>query len=119
MPTPAAVVPMRSAPAPAGRNEYLDQEGNSVVRAWFGMPTEELSVRSAFTLDTLRDNPFNYLLTPADLQLPKQYPPHLSAAPRDHPEIAGVLERHLIAAYRRAAQQSRLARRRSRTGHQT
>jgi len=67
-------------PAPAGRNEYLDQEGNSVVRAWFGMPTEELSVRSAFTLDTLRDNPFNYLLTPADLQLPKQYPPHLSAA---------------------------------------
>src|SRR5436190_3430890 len=67
-------------PAPAGRNEYLDQEGNCVVRAWFRTPVAELSLRSEFVLDTLRENPFNYLLTPADQQLPMQYPPRLAAA---------------------------------------
>src|SRR6186997_112767 len=55
-------------PTPAGRNEYLDQEGNSVVRAWFHVPTGDLSLRSEFELDTVRENPFNYLLTPADMR---------------------------------------------------
>src|SRR3954451_5771539 len=68
------------APEPAGRNEYLDQEGNSVVRAWFRDPTEELSLRSEFVLDTVRDNPFNYVLTTADTRLPMQYPSLLAAA---------------------------------------
>ena len=68
------------APTPVGRNEYLDQEGNAVVRAWFGGVTEELSLRSEFVLDTLRDNPFNYLLTPSAAQLPMAYPPRLATA---------------------------------------
>ena len=44
--------------------------------------------------------------------------PGLTATPRDDPEVAGVLERDLIAAHRRPAQQSRaLGRRRGRDRH--
>jgi transglutaminase-like putative cysteine protease len=67
-------------PAPAGRTECLDQDGNTVVRAWFDSLTAELSLRSRFTLETLRDNPFNYVLTPADAKLPVEYAPPLRAA---------------------------------------
>ena len=51
-----------------------------MLRAWFGALTGELALRSEFVLETLRDNPFNYVLTPADMQLPMQYPPRLAAA---------------------------------------
>ncbi|MCX6629295.1 MAG: transglutaminase family protein [Candidatus Solibacter sp.] len=61
------------APTPLGRTECLDQDGNTVVRAWFDSVTAELALRSQFTLETLRDNPFNYLLTPPDAKLPMQY----------------------------------------------
>jgi len=61
------------APTPAGRTECLDQDGNRVVRAWFSAVTTELSLRSRFTLETLRDNPFDYLLTARDTQLPMEY----------------------------------------------
>src|ERR1039457_409164 len=61
------------APTPVGRSECLDQDGNTVVRAWFDSVTAELSLRSRFTLETLRDNPFHYLLTAADTQLPMEY----------------------------------------------
>src|ERR1035438_5962569 len=42
------------APTPLGRSECLDQDGNTVVRAWFDSLTAELSLRSRFTLETLR-----------------------------------------------------------------
>ncbi|MEO8595564.1 MAG: transglutaminase family protein [Candidatus Solibacter sp.] len=60
-------------PAPEGRYEGIDQEGNNVVRAWFQGQYEELAVHSTFTLETLRDDPFAYLPAKADLQLPMQY----------------------------------------------
>jgi transglutaminase-like putative cysteine protease len=60
-------------PTPVGRTECLDQDGNTVVRAWFDSLTAELSLRSRFTLETLRDNPFDYLLTGPDTQLPMEY----------------------------------------------
>lgn len=66
-------------PTPLGRTELLDQDGNTVVRAWFGSLTPELSLRSQFALQTLRDNPFNYLLTSHDTKLPMEYAPALRA----------------------------------------
>jgi transglutaminase-like putative cysteine protease len=60
-------------PTPLGRTECLDQDGNTVVRAWFDAVTAELSLRSQFTLETLRDNPFHYLLTTPDTHLPMEY----------------------------------------------
>ena len=61
------------APTPLGRTECLDQDGNTVVRAWFDAVTAELALRSQFTLETLRDNPFHYLLTTPDTHLPMEY----------------------------------------------
>src|SRR3954462_8055206 len=49
------------APARAGRAECLDQDGNVVTEAWFREPMAEMSVRSAFVVETLRENPFDYL----------------------------------------------------------
>lgn len=53
-------------PEPSGRSEYLDAEGNSVVQAWFGSQIEELTVSSQFQLETLRTNPYDFLLPPPE-----------------------------------------------------
>jgi transglutaminase-like putative cysteine protease len=50
------------APPPAGQCECLDQDGNCVVEAWFDRPVDSLSVQSAFTVEMLRENPFDFLL---------------------------------------------------------
>jgi transglutaminase-like putative cysteine protease len=55
---------MQIDPAPAGRSECLDAEGNSVVQAWFSAPQEYLHVTTQFSVETLRDNPFDFLLPP-------------------------------------------------------
>ena len=52
------------APTPAGRTECLDQDGNTVVRAWFDALTPELRFDLRFTLETLRANPFAPFATP-------------------------------------------------------
>jgi transglutaminase-like putative cysteine protease len=59
-------------PEPAGRTDCLDAEGNSVVQAWFAEPTSSLQLSSQFMVETLRDNPFDFLLPP---------PSHLQLAP--------------------------------------
>jgi transglutaminase-like putative cysteine protease len=51
-------------PTPAGRSWCLDQDGNVVLEAWFHEPMEELSVVSSFEVETLRENPFDFLARP-------------------------------------------------------
>ncbi len=60
-------------PAPAGRAEILDQDGNAVTHAWFDGTTSSLTIRTAFELETLRTNPFDFLLTAGDRDIPVQY----------------------------------------------
>jgi len=68
-------------PAPAGRSECLDQDGNSTVEAWFDRPVEQLNVKSAFEVETLRENPFDFVLgEPRQAALPLAYPEPLGAA---------------------------------------
>ena len=67
-------------PRPAGSTECLDQDGNLAVRAWFSSPTRELSVRSRFTVELVRENPFDFLLSDESLNLPLWYPEPLSTA---------------------------------------
>src|ERR1700690_2415011 len=50
-------------PAPAGRTECLDQDGNIVVETWFKNPLSELAVKSSFQVETRRENPFDYVPT--------------------------------------------------------
>jgi transglutaminase-like putative cysteine protease len=67
-------------PTPAGTTECLDQDGNLALNAWFDGPTQELSVRSRFTVELLRENPFDYVLAPEALKLSLWYPEPLCTA---------------------------------------
>ena len=68
-------------PAPAGSVECLDQDGNLVLEAWFDSPLAQMSVASSFTVETLRENPFDFLLTgPGAAPLPMVYPELLGRA---------------------------------------
>jgi transglutaminase-like putative cysteine protease len=51
----------------------MDQDGNLAINAWFNAPTRELSVVSRFTVEMLRENPFDYVLTGPSLNLPMWY----------------------------------------------
>jgi transglutaminase-like putative cysteine protease len=68
------------APAPAGTTECLDQDGNLALNAWFREPTKELSVVARFTIETLRPNPFDYVIIGESLNLPLWYREPLCSA---------------------------------------
>jgi transglutaminase-like putative cysteine protease len=68
------------APTPAGTTECLDQDGNLALNAWFSEPTRELSVVSRFTVEMLRQNPFDYVIIGESLNLPLWYRQPLCAA---------------------------------------
>jgi transglutaminase-like putative cysteine protease len=67
-------------PPPAGSTECVDQDGNLALNAWFNAPTRELNVTSRFTVEMLRQNPFDYVLSGESLNLPLRYREPLSAA---------------------------------------
>lgn len=71
---------LQVAPTPVGTTECLDQDGNLALNAWFDVPTAELSVVSRFTVELLRENPFDYILTNESLHLPLWYRDPLCAA---------------------------------------
>lgn len=60
-------------PAPAGTSECLDQDGNLALNAWFDTSTQALTVLSRFRIEMLRDNPFDFALSEASLNLPLWY----------------------------------------------
>jgi transglutaminase-like putative cysteine protease len=65
-------------PKPIALSECLDVEGNSVLHAWFGETTTRLTIQTAFQVETLRSNPFDYLLAPTADNLPITYGEDLS-----------------------------------------
>jgi transglutaminase-like putative cysteine protease len=67
-------------PAPKGTTECLDQDGNLALNAWFDVLTAEMSVLSRFTVEMLRENPFDYVIIGESLSLPLWYREPLSAA---------------------------------------
>jgi transglutaminase-like putative cysteine protease len=68
-------------PRPAGMAQELDQDGSVAMQVWFDGPASELSVMSSFTVETLRANPFDYLLPPPEqLRLPMEYGSALAPA---------------------------------------
>jgi transglutaminase-like putative cysteine protease len=48
-------------PKPVSLADCLDAEGNSVTHTWF-TGTDRLTITSKFEVETLRTNPFDYLL---------------------------------------------------------
>ncbi|HLK50595.1 MAG TPA: transglutaminase family protein [Bryobacteraceae bacterium] len=66
---------LRIQPDPVRRAEGTDQDGNVVTHAWFQEPARSLEVQSRFTVETLLENPFDFLLSEkAMATLPLKYP---------------------------------------------
>jgi transglutaminase-like putative cysteine protease len=64
-------------PEPTGIAEIVDLDGNCCTQIWFTEPTEKLVIRVTSEVETLQDNPFNYLPEPWARQLPINYPSFL------------------------------------------
>jgi transglutaminase-like putative cysteine protease len=83
---------IRIAPTPAGTTECLDQDGNLALNAWFNAATKELSVTSRFTVEMLRQNPFDYVIIGESLNLPLWYREPLCTALTPYRNDAHVAE---------------------------
>jgi len=57
-------------PLPQGRNEHIDLEGNRVTQVWFDADTEYLDINLEMQVETLRVNPFDYVLDSEAASLP-------------------------------------------------
>ncbi|WP_321475062.1 transglutaminase family protein [uncultured Paludibaculum sp.] len=88
---------MQISPQPAGQTECLDQDGNLALNAWFDTSTTALTVLCRFRVAMLRDNPFDFALSEASLNLPLRYPDPLSTALASYRMQADVSD--LVAQY--------------------
>jgi len=71
---------LKITPRPAGSTESLDASNNTVRYAWFEDKTASLVVESAFAVETLRSNPFDFVLPDlAAATLPARYPEEVRA----------------------------------------
>ncbi len=68
---------LQISPEPAGTTECLDQDGNLALSAWFNTPAQELSAHSRFSVELLRNNPFDFVVSDP-LTFPVLYPWPLS-----------------------------------------
>src|SRR5262245_9147171 len=57
-------------PQPAGTCDYLDVEGNIATQCWFNSPTCTLKLTVNCVVETVRANPFDFLLTGESVTLP-------------------------------------------------
>ena len=60
-------------PQPAGLTECIDLDGNSVTRLWFNGTHESLSIITRSTVETLRRNPFDFVLDSEALAMPVEF----------------------------------------------
>jgi transglutaminase-like putative cysteine protease len=60
-------------PEPQGRNEHIDLEGNRVSQVWFVGDTDRLEIEMTTKIETLRHNPFEFILAPAAMTLPIEH----------------------------------------------
>jgi transglutaminase-like putative cysteine protease len=57
-------------PVPQGRNDHIDLEGNRVTQVWFESDTDRLAITSTIEVESLRRNPFDFVLDPKGVSLP-------------------------------------------------
>ena len=60
-------------PQPAGMSDYVDVDGHTATQVWFDQPATTLSIVVSSVVETLRTNPFDYLLSPEGLTAPLRY----------------------------------------------
>ncbi|MCE9606533.1 MAG: transglutaminase family protein [Planctomycetia bacterium] len=61
-------------PEPAGMSHFVDLDGHTATQVWFDRLVTSLSIVVSSTVETLRTNPFDFLLDPVALRLPMVYP---------------------------------------------
>jgi transglutaminase-like putative cysteine protease len=66
---------LRIDPVPAGTSQALDAEGNLVTVVWFSDLHERMVLRATSEVETLRENPYDFLVTPLNQRLPIGYQP--------------------------------------------
>jgi transglutaminase-like putative cysteine protease len=92
-------------PYPAGITEILDAESNPSHYAWFGDLTTHLTVDSCFEVETLRVNPFDYILSDLALAtVPVVYPESLLGTLQPYCSSRGA-DRSVYALARATAQE--------------
>ncbi len=62
-------------PVPTGMTTLLDADGNLVTQAWFESLHGHMTIHAVSEVETLRENPYDYLLTPDNCRLPIGYQP--------------------------------------------
>lgn len=71
---------VRVDPQPAGMSEIAEFDGHTSLRLWFNSLTCDLAITTTSLVETLRTNPFDYLLDARSAQLPVAYAGDLAAA---------------------------------------
>lgn len=61
-------------PGPAGDTLLLDSDGNQAARLWFAGTTQALTLHSSAHVETLCENPFDFVLESEAQRLPIVYP---------------------------------------------
>jgi transglutaminase-like putative cysteine protease len=61
---------LQISPLPQGRNDHIDLEGNRVTQVWFESDTEHFDIKLAMQVETLRRNPFDFVLDSEAVSLP-------------------------------------------------
>ncbi|EKQ70043.1 transglutaminase-like enzyme, predicted cysteine protease [Leptolyngbyaceae cyanobacterium JSC-12] len=75
-------------PTPIQKSQSVDLDGNAIAKVWFDKePTQSLVIHAKSLVETLRDNPFEYLLEPWATHLPIDYPTTLLT--QLHPYLKG------------------------------
>ena len=64
-------------PLAQGRSDFIDLDGNNLIKFWFSEPTEQLSIQTTAQVETSCTNPFAYMLEPWAITLPYDYPSSL------------------------------------------
>lgn len=64
---------LRIQPEPTGITHFQDLHGNDVTRCWFKGFTANLTVTTECVVETLLNNPFNFLMAPEAVTLPLRH----------------------------------------------
>ncbi len=72
---------LKTDPPDAGRSVNSDLDGNTTVTLWFAGECDSLAIYTHCVVETLRENPFDFIVSDTRfLDLPMQYPPEQKAA---------------------------------------
>ena len=80
---------LKTDPPEAGRSVNSDLDGNTTVTLWFAGESERLVIDTCCVVETLRENPFDFVVSDARfLDLPMQYPREQKASLRPYTTVS-------------------------------